>query len=229
MALIKKCPWNGGNGAYLMPFPLLLRRHCCLGWWICWPVGTRWRLRVRPGHWDQPGWGRSVFKWSVWGTCSVWPVANCFLFKQLKPHINGPFTPDLAHPVSDVGAAAEKNGWPLEVKVGTSCLVNILFLVHVVLNTSLFFCSGLIGSCTNSSYEDMGRAASVAKQALDKGLKCKAQFTVTPGSEQIRATIERDGYVSLFLTPSDHSSAAMLKSDLSVSAHSQRSSTMLEA
>uniref|UniRef100_A0AAX7U4Z7 Aconitase/3-isopropylmalate dehydratase large subunit alpha/beta/alpha domain-containing protein n=1 Tax=Astatotilapia calliptera TaxID=8154 RepID=A0AAX7U4Z7_ASTCA len=91
---------------------------------------------------------------------------------ELKPHINGPFTPDLAHPVSEVGAAAQKNGWPLEVKVG------------------------LIGSCTNSSYEDMGRAASVAKQALDKGLKCKAQFTVTPGSEQIRATIERDGYVS---------------------------------
>lgn len=57
--------------------------------------------------------------------------------------------------------------------------------------------AGLIGSCTNSSYEDMGRAASVAKQALDKGLKCKAQFTVTPGSEQIRATIERDGYVSV--------------------------------
>lgn len=57
--------------------------------------------------------------------------------------------------------------------------------------------AGLIGSCTNSSYEDMGRAASLAKQALDKGLKCKAQFTVTPGSEQIRATIERDGYVSL--------------------------------
>lgn len=61
-----------------------------------------------------------------------------------------------------------------------------------------FVClKGLIGSCTNSSYEDMGRAASVAKQALDKGLKCKAQFTVTPGSEQIRATIERDGYVSV--------------------------------
>jgi len=57
--------------------------------------------------------------------------------------------------------------------------------------------TGLIGSCTNSSYEDMGRAASVAKQALDKGLKSKAQFTITPGSEQIRATIERDGYVSL--------------------------------
>uniref|UniRef100_A0A8C2F3T4 Aconitate hydratase, mitochondrial n=1 Tax=Cyprinus carpio TaxID=7962 RepID=A0A8C2F3T4_CYPCA len=92
---------------------------------------------------------------------------------ELKPHINGPFTPDLAHPVSDIGSVAEKNGWPLEVKVG------------------------LIGSCTNSSYEDMGRAASLAKQALDKGLKCKAQFTVTPGSEQIRATIERDGYAKL--------------------------------
>ncbi|KAJ3600195.1 hypothetical protein NHX12_031181 [Muraenolepis orangiensis] len=89
---------------------------------------------------------------------------------ELKPHINGPFTPDWAHPVSEIGAVARQHGWPLEVKVG------------------------LIGSCTNSSYEDMGRAASVAKQALDRGLKCKAQFTVTPGSEQIRATIERDGY-----------------------------------
>ncbi|KAJ8345713.1 hypothetical protein SKAU_G00299060 [Synaphobranchus kaupii] len=89
---------------------------------------------------------------------------------ELKPHINGPFTPDLAHPVSEIGAVAEKNGWPLEIKVG------------------------LIGSCTNSSYEDMGRAASLAKQALDRGLKCKSQFTVTPGSEQIRATIERDGF-----------------------------------
>lgn len=68
----------------------------------------------------------------------------------------------------------------------------------------MLYCLGLIGSCTNSSYEDMGRAASVAKQALDKGLKCKAQFTVTPGSEQIRATIERDGYVSLFVTPAYH-------------------------
>ncbi|XP_014910897.1 aconitate hydratase, mitochondrial [Poecilia latipinna] len=92
---------------------------------------------------------------------------------ELKPHINGPFTPDLAHPVSEIGAVAKKSGWPLEVKVG------------------------LIGSCTNSSYEDMGRAASLAKQALDKGLKCKAQFTVTPGSEQIRATIERDGYAKI--------------------------------
>uniref|UniRef100_A0AAR2L6Z3 Aconitate hydratase, mitochondrial n=1 Tax=Pygocentrus nattereri TaxID=42514 RepID=A0AAR2L6Z3_PYGNA len=92
---------------------------------------------------------------------------------ELKPHINGPFTPDLAHPVSEVGATAQKNGWPLDIKVG------------------------LIGSCTNSSYEDMGRAASLAKQALDRGLKCKAQFTVTPGSEQIRATIERDGYAKI--------------------------------
>ncbi|KAK1150508.1 hypothetical protein AOXY_G33950 [Acipenser oxyrinchus oxyrinchus] len=91
----------------------------------------------------------------------------------LKPHINGPFTPDLAHLVSEIGGVAQKSGWPLEVKVG------------------------LIGSCTNSSYEDMGRAASLAKQALDKGMKCKSQFTVTPGSEQIRATIERDGYAKI--------------------------------
>ncbi|XP_041098122.1 aconitate hydratase, mitochondrial isoform X2 [Polyodon spathula] len=91
----------------------------------------------------------------------------------LKPHINGPFTPDLAHPVSEIGRVAKESGWPLEVKVG------------------------LIGSCTNSSYEDMGRAASLAKQALDKGMKCKSQFTVTPGSEQIRATIERDGYTKI--------------------------------
>uniref|UniRef100_A0A8C5AEQ2 Aconitase 2 n=1 Tax=Gadus morhua TaxID=8049 RepID=A0A8C5AEQ2_GADMO len=92
---------------------------------------------------------------------------------ELKPHINGPFTPDWAHPVSEIGATAKKNDWPLEVKVG------------------------LIGSCTNSSYEDMGRAASLAKQALDKGLRCKSEFTVTPGSEQIRATIERDGYAQI--------------------------------
>ena len=70
----------------------------------------------------------------------------------------------------------------------------------LLLQTLNLALAGLIGSCTNSSYEDMGRAASLAKQALDKGLKCKAQFTVTPGSEQIRATIERDGYVSLNLT-----------------------------
>lgn len=96
---------------------------------------------------------------------------------------------------------------------------NIIPLVFVALllvqppgkNISLLDCLGLIGSCTNSSYEDMGRAASVAKQALDKGLKCKAQFTVTPGSEQIRATIERDGFVSLFVTPTDHLLIASLK------------------
>uniref|UniRef100_A0A7I2V538 Aconitase 2 n=1 Tax=Homo sapiens TaxID=9606 RepID=A0A7I2V538_HUMAN len=91
---------------------------------------------------------------------------------ELKPHINGPFTPDLAHPVAEVGKVAEKEGWPLDIRVG------------------------LIGSCTNSSYEDMGRSAAVAKQALAHGLKCKSQFTITPGSEQIRATIERDGRTS---------------------------------
>ncbi|XP_061433068.1 aconitate hydratase, mitochondrial [Lethenteron reissneri] len=92
---------------------------------------------------------------------------------ELKPMINGPFTPDLAHDVADVGATAERNGWPTDIKVG------------------------LIGSCTNSSYEDMGRAASVARQALSHGLKARAAFTVTPGSEQIRATIERDGYAQV--------------------------------
>ncbi|NP_001086263.1 aconitase 2 S homeolog [Xenopus laevis] len=92
---------------------------------------------------------------------------------ELKPHINGPFTPDLANPVSEVGAVAEQKGWPLDIRVG------------------------LIGSCTNSSYEDMGRAAAVAKQALAHGLKCKSLFTITPGSEQIRATIERDGYAAV--------------------------------
>jgi len=93
---------------------------------------------------------------------------------ELRPHLNGPFTPDLANPIEDLGANAEKNGWPTEVKVG------------------------LIGSCTNSSYEDMTRSASIAKQALDHGLKAKAAFTVTPGSEQIRATIARDGLTQVF-------------------------------
>lgn len=92
---------------------------------------------------------------------------------KLKPHINGPFTPDLANPVSEVGAMAEEKGWPLDIRVG------------------------LIGSCTNSSYEDMGRSAAVAKQALAHGIKCKSLFTITPGSEQIRATIERDGYAQI--------------------------------
>merc|ERR1712088_396426 len=87
----------------------------------------------------------------------------------LEPHANGPFTPDLATPISQLGGAAKNNGWPLEVK------------------------DGLIGSCTNSSYEDMSRVASLMKQALAKGLKSKGTFYITPGSEQIRATIERDG------------------------------------
>jgi len=87
----------------------------------------------------------------------------------LEPHVNGPFTPDLATPISQLGAAARQNNWPLEVK------------------------DGLIGSCTNSSYEDMSRVASLMKQALAKGLKSKGTFYITPGSEQIRATIERDG------------------------------------
>jgi len=93
---------------------------------------------------------------------------------ELKPYVNGPFTPDLANPIDTLGETAVKNGWPTEVKVG------------------------LIGSCTNSSYEDMTRSASLAKQALDHGIKSKAKFTVTPGSEQIRATIERDGISKVF-------------------------------
>jgi aconitate hydratase len=88
---------------------------------------------------------------------------------ELEPHINGPFTPDLATPISKFSEAVRANKWPEELKVG------------------------LIGSCTNSSYEDMTRAASIARDALDHGLKAKSIFTVTPGSEQIRATIERDG------------------------------------
>eukprot|EP00092_Neocalanus_flemingeri_P028993 GFUD01031476.1.p1 GENE.GFUD01031476.1~~GFUD01031476.1.p1 ORF type:complete len:785 (-),score=232.80 GFUD01031476.1:627-2981(-) len=87
----------------------------------------------------------------------------------LQPHVNGPFTPDLCTPISELAAAAKTNGWPLEVK------------------------DGLIGSCTNSSYEDMSRVASLMKQALAKGMKSKGNFYITPGSEQIRATIERDG------------------------------------
>ncbi|KAF2481482.1 aconitate hydratase [Neohortaea acidophila] len=87
----------------------------------------------------------------------------------LEPHINGPFTPDLATPISKFKEAVKTNKWPEELRVG------------------------LIGSCTNSSYEDMSRSASIAQDALDHGIKAKAIFTVTPGSEQIRATIERDG------------------------------------
>lgn len=88
---------------------------------------------------------------------------------ELEPHVNGPFTPDLANPISKLGQIAKEKDWPLDIRVG------------------------LIGSCTNSSYEDMSRSASIARQAVNKGIKSKAAFTVTPGSEQIRATIERDG------------------------------------
>lgn len=92
----------------------------------------------------------------------------------LEPHINGPFTPDLATPISKFKQAVEENGWPTELKVG------------------------LIGSCTNSSYEDMSRAASIARDALNHGVKSKSVYTVTPGSEQIRATIARDGQLKTF-------------------------------
>jgi len=88
---------------------------------------------------------------------------------ELEPHINGPSTPDLAHPISKFAEAVKKNKWPDEIKVG------------------------LIGSCTNSSYEDMSRAANIANQALSRGLHMKSSFSITPGSEQIRATISRDG------------------------------------
>ena len=93
---------------------------------------------------------------------------------ELEPHVNGPFTPDLANPLSAFGTTLKKSGWPSELK------------------------AALIGSCTNSSYEDMARAASVAKQALAAGIKAKVPFTISPGSEQIRATIERDGFIDIF-------------------------------
>ena len=92
----------------------------------------------------------------------------------LEPHVNGPFTPDCAWPISEFAKAVEDNNFPPVLEVG------------------------LIGSCTNSSYEDISRAASLAEQASDKGLKVKAEFTVTPGSEQIRYTVERDGLLDSF-------------------------------
>ncbi|UZR95622.1 aconitate hydratase [Chondrinema litorale] len=92
----------------------------------------------------------------------------------LEPHVNGPFTPDLATPISEMSAKAQENGWPEKVEWG------------------------LIGSCTNSSYEDISRAASIAEQALNKGLKPAAEFGINPGSEQVRFTIERDGFIDTF-------------------------------
>jgi aconitate hydratase len=93
---------------------------------------------------------------------------------ELEPHINGPYTPDLAVPISKFKDSVIENNYPSELKVA------------------------LIGSCTNSSYEDMERAASIAEQAKEKGLKAKSEFVITPGSEQIRATIERDGQLKIF-------------------------------
>jgi len=93
---------------------------------------------------------------------------------ELKPHLNGPFTPDRATPVEDMRAEAAANNWPTEVEWG------------------------LIGSCTNSSYEDISRASSIAQQAVDKGLVPKAEFGINPGSELVRYTIERDGFIEIF-------------------------------
>lgn len=93
---------------------------------------------------------------------------------ELEPYLNGPFTPDLATPISKMKEVAAENGWPMKIDVG------------------------LIGSCTNSSYEDISRAVSVAKQVEEKGLKTAAQYCINPGSEQIRYTVERDGYLDTF-------------------------------
>ena len=92
----------------------------------------------------------------------------------LEPHVNGPFTPDRAIPISKFADEVRANNWPQRLEVG------------------------LIGSCTNSSYEDITRSASLAKQAVDKKLKAKAEFTITPGSEKVRYTVDRDGYLAIF-------------------------------
>ena len=94
--------------------------------------------------------------------------------EKLEPYINGPFTPDKATPISDMKLEAKKNNWPTDVEVA------------------------LIGSCTNSSYEDISRAASIVKQAVGKKIKAKSKYTITPGSEQVRYTIERDGLIDIF-------------------------------
>lgn len=93
---------------------------------------------------------------------------------ELEPYVNGPFTPDLATPISQMAAAVKEHGWPDEVEVA------------------------LIGSCTNSSYEDISRSAFIAKDAMAKGLKAKSEFTITPGSEMVRYTIDRDGMLATF-------------------------------
>ena len=93
----------------------------------------------------------------------------------LEPYVNGPFTPDLATPISELGEKARSENWPINLDVG------------------------LIGSCTNSSYEDLSRAASIARQASDKNITVKSDFTITPGSEQVRFTVERDGILDDFI------------------------------
>ena len=93
---------------------------------------------------------------------------------DLEPHVNGPFTPDLATPISQMASALKEHGWPEDIEVA------------------------LIGSCTNSSYEDISRSAYIAKHAIAKGLKTKSEFTITPGSEMVRYTIERDGMLDTF-------------------------------
>mgnify|MGYP003341591606 CR=1 FL=1 len=93
---------------------------------------------------------------------------------KLEPYVNGPFTPDLATPISQMKEAVEKNGWPAKLEVA------------------------LIGSCTNSSYEDISRSASIVKDAVSKGVKTQSEFTITPGSELVRFTIERDGFIREF-------------------------------
>ena len=93
---------------------------------------------------------------------------------ELEPHLNGPFTPDLSTPISKMKEEAIKNNWPLKIEVA------------------------LIGSCTNSSYEDIARSASIARQVTSKNLKLKSKFTITPGSEMVRSTIERDGFIATF-------------------------------
>lgn len=92
----------------------------------------------------------------------------------LEPYVNGPFTPDLATPISKMAAAVKENGWPAKLEVA------------------------LIGSCTNSSYEDISRSASIVEDAISKGLKANSEFTITPGSELVRFTIERDGFINTF-------------------------------
>ncbi|MBT5233126.1 MAG: aconitate hydratase, partial [Flavobacteriaceae bacterium] len=93
---------------------------------------------------------------------------------ELMPHVNGPFSPDIATPINEMSVKSKENDWPIKVEWG------------------------LIGSCTNSSYEDLSRAASIAQQAIDKNLATKAEFGINPGSEQVRFTAERDGFLNIF-------------------------------